>query len=70
VFASQIKKEKRKNMPNPITVVDVKKFFDCGTSHPVTLGEMTSFWKSLTEDEKNEYRASVEKWDGTSFYIN
>ena len=53
-----------------ITVVDVKKFFDHGSTHPVQMAEMTVFWKSLTEDEKNEYRAAVGKWDKQSFFIN
>lgn len=50
------------------TVIDIKNFFNTGASTPVKIKEMTDFWKSATEEEKADYRRSLQNWDGKSFY--
>lgn len=54
---------------NP-SVVDIKNFLQHGSSTPISMNEMQTFWKSLTEDEKTDYRKSVSKWDGKSEFVS
>jgi hypothetical protein len=66
--ASLQQTKKEKNMPEVPSVVTVKKFLE-HNAQPISMAEMTTFWKSLTEDEKTEYRNTVAKWDGSSTFI-
>jgi hypothetical protein len=54
-------------MDNPINAM--RNFF-AHKSREVTLAEFTSFWKSLSEDDKNEFRTAVTNWDGTSEFLS
>lgn len=47
----------------------MKRFF-AHKSREVTLPEMTGFFKSLTEAEKNEFKAAALAWDGQSEFIS
>lgn len=51
--------------PKTITVIDVKRFLEHG-AEPIKLQEMAAFWKLLSDDEKNDFRDSVARWDGQS----
>lgn len=35
----------------------------------VDMGTFASFWKSLTNDDKEQFKASIEKWDGKSEFV-
>jgi hypothetical protein len=53
-------------MDNPINAL--RKFLS-GTRGEVSLPEFTSFWKSLEDAEKTEYRTAIEGWDGKSEFV-
>ena len=53
----------------PITVVHISKFL-AHNAQPIPMSEMQTFWKSLSEEEKQDYRNSVAKWDVKSTYIS
>lgn len=47
-------------MPEKMTrVTALKTFFNRDTNRPVENGEMMTFWKSLTENEKQEFALSA-----------
>lgn len=41
------------------TMLDVRKFFNEGSSRAVTTKEFSDFWKSLTDEEKTYYKGAV-----------
>lgn len=53
-------------MDNPINAL--RKFF-AGHRGEVTLAEFTTFWRALSNGEKDEFRAAAERWDGASEFI-
>lgn len=55
-------------MPSAITVVQVKSFLNFGQTRPIEMKEMTEFWKSCSDEEKESFKVSVEKWDGKTFF--
>lgn len=57
-------------MNNPPTVVDVKRFLEHDTGMEIKLQEMSTWWKTLTDSEKAEFRASVATWDERSHFIS
>jgi hypothetical protein len=54
-------------MENPI--LRLRQFFASG-GREVTLPEMTGFYKTLSDEEKAEYKRAIESWDGASEFIS
>jgi hypothetical protein len=53
-------------MDNPINAM--RNFFASG-SREVSLAEFTGFWKTLSNEDKDEFRNAVQSWDGKSEFL-
>lgn len=42
------------------TMLDLRKFFNEGSNRVVTTKEFSDFWKSLTDEEKESYKAQLD----------
>lgn len=40
------------------SIVDIKMYLSTPDQPPVTVGEFNEFWKSLTDEEKAEFKAT------------
>lgn len=46
------------------TMLDLRKFFTEGSSIPVGTTEFSAFWKSLTDEQKEQYKTELDEIRG------
>jgi hypothetical protein len=46
------------------SMLDLRKFFNSDTNRTVSTAEFAEFWKSLSEEQKTDYKAQLDVIDG------
>ena len=49
-------------------IVALTNFFSY-PGRPCTLKEFQEFWKSVSNEEREEFRQAIQKWDGESEFV-